>query len=614
MWAVVKSGARERRAEHEVNPMRRLSLAGWLAAAGFLVALPPGGGAAVLPVPAGDVPALVAAITTANGDTNDTISLAAGATYTLVAPDNGINGLPIVTSKMSVQGNGATVTRGGAPAFRIFEVGAGGDLTLDHLTVSGGDAPGLTVEGGGILVFGAGAKLTLTNVTVTGNTSAFVGGGVALMAASQALTMTSSHVDGNHALTGGGVYVQGNNNVLDIRDSTINGNVMNNPSGGVEGGGIAFENTGTFTLTDSTVDGNTGTAGAGNSDGAGIALESIAVVTISGSTISNNALTATAGHGVGGGIADEGGATVLIENTTLSGNMVSGASATNAGGGIISEGGGGTTTLDNVTITNNSANRGGGLAARTGALLRFMNTIIAGNPAPADSPDCFIDAATALTSLGHNLVQSTTGCAFTAASGDIVGMSAGLGALQANGGATETHALLAGSPAIDKGDPAAPGSGGTACEATDQRGVVRPQGPACDIGAFEGTVTTTTLPPSGCERAPTFPSIDCRLDVLIGAIGQAQNLKKLQAPLLKGVMRAKKQKEDAERLVGQRRVRPAKSALKHAIRSMISVGFRLRSLTARKTIQPPSTRTGLLDMATPIQQDMKMLLKSLPKR
>ena len=61
-----------------------------------------------------------------------------------------------------------------------------------------------------------------------------------------------------------------------------------------------------------------------------------------------------------------------------------------------------------------------------------------------------------------------------------------------------THALQSGSPAIDAGNPATPGSGGNACEPTDQRGVARPQGAACDIGAFElgslivaGSVTCT---------------------------------------------------------------------------------------------------------------------------
>jgi hypothetical protein len=215
-----------------------------------VAALPYTAGAAVFTVAAGDVLGLVSAITTANGNgTDDTIDLAAAATYGLTAPDNGLNGLPVVTSKIAIHGNGATVARTGASAFRIFEVGAGGDLTLDHVTVSGGDVPGPADKGGGILVSGASARLTLTDATVTANTAGFVGGGMALTAVSQTLTMTSSHVDANHALTGGGIEIEGNNCVADISNSTINANVMNSPSGGVEGGGIAFENSGTLTLT-----------------------------------------------------------------------------------------------------------------------------------------------------------------------------------------------------------------------------------------------------------------------------------------------------------------------------------------------------------------------------
>ena len=69
--------------------------------------------------------------------------------------------------------------------------------------------------------------------------------------------------------------------------------------------------------------------------------------------------------------------------------------------------------------------------------------------------------------------------------GELAGAYPLLGPLQDNGGPSQTHALLQGSPAIDAGNPATPGSGGSACEAIDQRGVSRPQGAACDIGAFE---------------------------------------------------------------------------------------------------------------------------------
>src|SRR5262249_60524242 len=75
-----------------------------------------------------------------------------------------------------------------------------------------------------------------------------------------------------------------------------------------------------------------------------------------------------------------------------------------------------------------------------------------------------------------------------------------LAPLADNGGPTFTQALIVGSPAIDMGSPDAPGSGGTACEATDQRGVVRPVGARCDVGAFEGSVGAATPTPS---PAPT---------------------------------------------------------------------------------------------------------------
>ena len=83
--------------------------------------------------------------------------------------------------------------------------------------------------------------------------------------------------------------------------------------------------------------------------------------------------------------------------------------------------------------------------------------------------------ANILISGGHNLVQDDT-CNPVAS--DLIGVDALLGALADNGGPTWTHALLAGSPAIDAADDAA-------CPATDQRGVTRPQGAAPDIGAYE---------------------------------------------------------------------------------------------------------------------------------
>src|SRR5262249_52788808 len=119
--------------------------------------------------------------------------------------------------------------------------------------------------------------------------------------------------------------------------------------------------------------------------------------------------------------------------------------------------------LRNATVTGNT----GSPAVHNDAALTAANTIFS-------NPGGNCDAG--ITSLGHNL-ESADECGLHAA-GDLTGRNPLLGPLADNGGNTDTAALLSGSPAIDAGDPAT-------CPATDQRGVVRPQGPACDIGAFE---------------------------------------------------------------------------------------------------------------------------------
>jgi len=108
------------------------------------------------------------------------------------------------------------------------------------------------------------------------------------------------------------------------------------------------------------------------------------------------------------------------------------------------------------------------------------------------------------TSLGHNLIGAAGyGVVFSedfAATGDQTGVSdAGLGALALNApGTTATHALLDGSPALDAGTCTGLDD---ATVADDQRGVVRPQGSACDIGAYE---RIGAAPPSSFTSACTY--------------------------------------------------------------------------------------------------------------
>ncbi|HZA27187.1 MAG TPA: choice-of-anchor Q domain-containing protein, partial [Actinomycetota bacterium] len=134
---------------------------------------------------------------------------------------------------------------------------------------------------------------------------------------------------------------------------------------------------------------------------------------------------------------------------------------------------------------------GGGVAATA---LTAKNSIIGGNtdaspPPSVVSPDC----QAVLTSQGYNLISNNTGCTGTVGPGDKVGSAAGpiapgLAPLADNGGSSFTHSLLASSPAHNAGSPTTPGGPGDACAATDQRGVPRPHGGRCDMGAFEAAV------------------------------------------------------------------------------------------------------------------------------
>ncbi|HET7089767.1 MAG TPA: Ig-like domain-containing protein [Anaerolineae bacterium] len=230
-----------------------------------------------------------------------------------------------------------------------------------------------------------------------------------------------------------------------------------------------------------TISGVTISGGNVSSDGSGI--YNLGTLTLLNSTVSGN----KAG-GRGGGIYNAGAAT--LANVTISGNT-----AKTDGGGLYNTGSASAATLNNVTVTANTADSdgngsgNGGGVFRSGGTVGVKNTIIAGNTdnsGATQHPNC----SGSLISQGHNLIGPSTGCAgfVDGANGDRVGVAdpdLNLGSLQDNGGATFTHALLAGSPAIDAGNPATPGSGGDACSLTDQRGAYRPRGRACDIGAFE---------------------------------------------------------------------------------------------------------------------------------
>jgi hypothetical protein len=250
------------------------------------------------------------------------------------------------------------------------------------------------------------------------------------------------------------------------------------------GGGGAVRNSGVLTLLRTHLAGNNTIAGAGGAGFGGAILSNGpgSSLTIADSTIANNSSQSS-----GGGIAA--GGAIDFSNVTIAGNRSRG----DFGGGVylFSDARG---TISNATIAGNSAaTQGGGLFGEStifiGVPPKVTNSILAGNSAPS-RPDCFAGLDSA-----YNLIGNGTGCIGPGpANHSKVGTAASpldarLGALADNGGPGPTLALLAGSPAIAAGDPAAPGSSPGACEATDQRGAKRP---ACDIGAF--AVTRACVP------------------------------------------------------------------------------------------------------------------------
>ena len=220
---------------------------------------------------------------------------------------------------------------------------------------------------------------------------------------------------------------------------------------------------GTLTVTESTV-----------RDGWGSGLRNSGVATIAQSTfLHNNGGNACPipcyGSGGGGGIDNTGSLTVT--NSTLSGNSAFGGNV----GGAIRNYPTGSVSLYHTTITANTAGTGGGIVTGGGAVFA-TNTVFAGNSG-LNGRDCL----GAMTTTGPNLIESLLGCTVTGPA-PIVGVAL-LGPLANNGGPTQTQAPLPGSPALGAADPGA--CGAPPVNGKDQRGVSRPQGAGCDLGAFE---------------------------------------------------------------------------------------------------------------------------------
>ncbi len=486
-----------------ISAATRRRLAASIAGAALLLALSQGVQAATITVNT-NIPkiaadgkcSLVEAIVNANndalthadclvaGDTGlDTIVLPAASTHSITAIYDAVYGsrLPLITSQIVIQGNGARIIgKKSKPPVRLITVAPSGDLTLDGVTLSGG----AQIIGGAILNRG---NLTISNTILTGNIAGYGGGiynklGTVLIAENTTISRNTGYyggaihnykgtldisgaaITGNKAARGGGISYDGG--TITISNTVISRNVSSFSGGGMFGNGVFHNNSATLTIVETTISYNST-----HFDGGGLLFEGHPASTV---TIENSTIYANKAGSSGGGIANFF-SSVNIENSTISGNT------SKFGGGIWNQL---PLKLNSSTITGNKAKIGGGLYNGNNPLT-LSRTIVSGNKA-AVSSEIHNRNGVILTANDYNLIGANGNAGisgFSLGASDIV-PSPGvlitdiLAPLADNGGPTLTHALVTGSPAID----ATPLPG---CPAEDQRGVSRPQGTLCDIGAFE---------------------------------------------------------------------------------------------------------------------------------
>ena len=506
----------------------------------------------------------------------DNLCLTAGGTCTLRAAVQQANALTGPDTIMLPAGT-YTLTISG----RCEDATATGDLDItDDLTITGAGAGTTIIDGNGIdRVFDVWAHVDASGVTIrNGNAGT---------------ATCPSGVSPN----GGGIYSAG-----------------------------ATAGTTSLTLTDVTVIGNMAAHGAVDL----VIAQKPAEMGVTGNTATH-----------GGGIENDLGSTLVMSGVTVSGNM-----ASVAGGGIENEAGAPGATLTNVTVSGNTAGTGAGVSNDGNLTLSFVT--ISGNSLDGSGDHTIRNTILANSSSGancsgggtllaedHNLDSGST-CGFTDPS-DLIHRNPDLGPLQDNGGPTFTHALAAGSPAIDAG------SGNCPPPATDQRGIMRPVDgngdgtPVRDIGAFEfqpGVVTTTTTTQTptttttsstttgsttssttttllpACTTGPTFSSVTCRLQALVLTTQAQVPSGPIEAALAATLTKAVTFVGQAQAAAGQAHRRPAKRALAKAIRSLRKFVTRLRSRKAKGVI-PADISGGLQTNAAQIRGDVVALQRSL---
>jgi CSLREA domain-containing protein len=345
-------------------------------------------------------------------------------------------------------------------------------------------AGGMSNNGNGGAIYVNAGFLTVQASQLLSNTAragvvADVGGGAIYATESAYVTIEDSLLRNNrvtvpetqnNGTAGGAVYALGAN--LTIRRSQLISNSVAALFQADQGyGGAIYANTAALLIADSTLAQNSAPAHSGALHNDGASAE------ILRSTFSANGTP----HGYGGAVANTG-------NMTLTNSTISGNTALMTAGGI-SNGFSGNLWLDNVTVSDNTCATAGGFAGggcgvhTWGSSATVRNSILAGNHDLGSGRPLAPDASGGFVSLGNNLVGVAAGGFVDGVNGDMVGTAAAprdarLLPLGDYGGPTQTHFQVWGSPTIDA-------IHGGFCPVIDQRGVHRPLGAGCDIGAVE---------------------------------------------------------------------------------------------------------------------------------
>jgi len=349
-----------------------------------------------------------------------------------------LNGTQVISNSAGQRGGGLYVLSGGATL-------NGGQVLSNTAQYGGGVGVDGTAPSGGGVFTQTGDSLIAYNVAATN------GGGVYVNDADASAFLSGGQIFSNTATgfgVGGGVYV-GQGSV------TLNGSQVLSNAAGSGGGLYLYESN---AMLSGQIRGNIV-----NSFGGGVYISHGSVVLHGAQIVSN-----TASVWYGGGMYVSGAVTVSLVNSTVSHNE----SNRNGGGLYVSDG---TVAITYTTIASNTASSGTDGIHQAGGTVALLDSIVASNSAA--------NCAGTLASHGHNLDSGAT-CGFTA-TGDLTNTNPLLGPLTEENGSW-VHPLLMGSPAIDAGVCV---TGITA----DQRGVSRPSGDGCDIGAYEFPIAPTSV-------------------------------------------------------------------------------------------------------------------------